>query len=412
MDVLLLNTYDWGGAATATKRIHRGLRDIGVDSRMLVQHKRGDDPTIVGPGNRLRNAYSMARIVADPWPLKLFGGTSAWFSVNWLPDDVARQIGKLDPDLVHLNWVGENFFSPKSLRKFDRPIVWRLPDMWAMTGGCHYADGCERFTERCGACPQLGRDVDHDVTWWTHRRKRSGYADADITVVAPSTWLAEQAERSSLLDGFTIEVIPNGLDTATFEPYDAAIARDVFDIRDDVEVILTGAVDPTSNPRKGFDYLQRAVRSLAEERGAEDVEVVVFGADEPEAPPDFGFDTRYVGYLHDEASLAMLYAAADVMVVPSKYEGFGQTVTEAMACGTPVVAFDATGPSDTVVHGETGFLARPYDPMDLAEGIEWVLEGDRATELGARARERAVERYDIGTVAGRYRDLYEDILGA
>jgi glycosyltransferase involved in cell wall biosynthesis len=55
----------------------------------------------------------------------------------------------------------------------------------------------------------------------------------------------------------------------------------------------------------------------------------------------------------------MLYSAADAMVVPSCYEGFGQTVSESLACGTPVVAFDATGPGGIVDHMETGWLAAP-----------------------------------------------------
>lgn len=410
MDVLLLNTYDWGGAATATRRIHEGLRRIGVRSRLLVQHEREGGPGIFGPPSKLRTAYSLARIATDPLPLQPFSPGDRPFSVNWLPDDVHRQVERLDPDLIHLNWVGDGFFSPTTLAQFARPIVWRFPDMWPMTGGCHYADGCGRFEDACGSCPQLDRGFRYDPTWYTHRQKRQGLADADVTVAAPSMWLAEQAERSSLFGDRRIEVIPNGLDTDLFRPYDTDFARDVFGVDADRDVILFGSVGPTSNPRKGFDSLHSAVRSLAADRDGDDVEVVVFGADEPDNPPDFGFDTRYVGYLNDAESLALLYAAADVMIVPSKYEGFGQTVTEALSCGTPVVAFDATGPSDTVDHRETGYLAEPYDSADLATGIDWVLREGRSEGLGETARERAVERYALETVAEQYRSLYEELL--
>ena len=110
MDVLLLNTYDWGGAATATRRIHEGLRRIGVWSRLLVQHKRKKGPGIVGPSSKLRTAYSLARIATDPLPLQPFSPGDRPFSVNWLPDDVHRLVERLDPDLIHLNWVGDGFF--------------------------------------------------------------------------------------------------------------------------------------------------------------------------------------------------------------------------------------------------------------------------------------------------------------
>lgn len=410
MDVLLMNTYDWGGAATATKRIHQGLRRIGVDSQLLVQHKRENGSHIIGPDSRFRTAYSLGRIVSDPWPLKLFGGTNQPFSVNWLPDDVDRQVAKLDPDLVHLNWIGEGFLNPKTIGEFDVPVVWRFPDMWPMTGGCHYASGCDKFTESCGACPQLGREIEHDITRWTHRQKRGGIRDANVTAVTPSTWLAEQARKSSLFSEQRIEVIPNGLDTDVFKPYSEKFAREVFGLPEDRNVVLFGSVNPTSNSRKGFDYLHSAVRSLYTDREKDHIQVVIFGSSEPNNPPEFGFDTRYIGYLNDSESLALLYAAADVMVVPSKYEGFGQTVIESLACGTPVVAFDATGPQDTIDHKKTGYLADPYDSDDLAHGIEWVLEGNRSTDLGARARERAVEQYELETVARQYRDLYATLI--
>lgn len=410
MDVLLLNTYDWGGAGTATTRIHDGLRRIGVDSRILVAHKRGDDPTVLGPESTLGRVYSMARILLDPVPLLPFGGADGDFSIGWLPSDVPRRVQELDSDLVHLNWVGEGFFNVKSLRKFDRPVVWRLPDMWAFTGGCHYSDGCERFEAACGACPRLGTDMKHDPSWWTLRRKRKAWEDLDITVVAPSTWLADEAGKSALFADRRIEVIPNGLDTDVYRPYDRGFARDVFDLPPDAKVVLFGSVSPTSDRRKGFDHLQDALRSLWGTDVGEEVQVVVFGTSEPRDAPDLGFDARYVGYLNDDESLALLYSAADVMVVPSKYEGFGQTVPESMACGTPVVAFDATGPRDTVDHKETGYLARPYDPEDLADGIRWVLNDERHDELAANARERAVENYDIETVAHAYRGLYRDVI--
>ena len=54
-------------------------------------------------------------------------------------------------------------------------------------------------------------------------------------------------------------------------------------------------------------------------------------------------------------------------------DGFGKTLAEAMACGTPVVCFDATGPKDIVEHKRTGYKAVPFSTEDLAEGIKWVL---------------------------------------
>jgi len=202
-------------------------------------------------------------------------------------------------------------------------------------------------------------------------------------------------------------VIPNALDTDVYRPHDPALGRDFFDLPEDRRLVLFGAVDPMGDGRKGADLLQSALQSL--EGDLADVELVVFGASEPADSPDFGFPTHYVGYLHDDPSLVLLYSAADAMVVPSRYEGFGQTVSESLACGTPVVAFDATGPSDIVDHRETGWLATPYEVEDFARGVAWVLEEADQDALGAEARDRAVERYEQRRVAREYLGLYESI---
>jgi glycosyltransferase involved in cell wall biosynthesis len=278
--------------------------------------------------------------------------------------------------------------------------------MAALTGGCHYADGCDRFEDHCGTCPQLDSDTAFDLSRLTWLRKNHHWDDLDLTVVAPSTWLAEQARRSSLFGDERVEVIPNALDTNIYRPRDPDLGREFFDLPEDKRLVLFGAVDPMGDHRKGADLLQDALQSL--EGDLDNVELVVFGANEPENPSDFGFPTHYVGYLHDDPSLVLLYSAADVMVVPSRYEGFGQTVSESLACGTPVVAFDATGPSDIVDHRETGWLAEPYEVGDLARGIEWIIEEADQTKVKNTARKESVSSYRQGTIAEAYLDLYRN----
>lgn len=101
---------------------------------------------------------------------------------------------------------------------------------------------------------------------------------------------------------------------------------------------------------------------------------MIFGSSQPETAINLGFKAHYTGRLNDDISLALVYAAADVMVVPSIQEAFGQTASESLACGTPGVAFSATGLKDVVDHLMTGYLASPFSVEDLEKGISWVLE--------------------------------------
>jgi len=105
----------------------------------------------------------------------------------------------------------------------------------------------------------------------------------------------------------------------------------------------------------------------------------------------------------------MLYSAADALVVPSKLEAFGQTASEAHSCATPVIAFKTSGLLDIVDHEATGYLAKAFEPADLAKGIEWVMEDrERLEKLGSNARQKAEENFAYPIVAGRYNEVYED----
>src|SRR5690606_11204368 len=163
------------------------------------------------------------------------------------------------------------------------------------------------------------------------------------------------------------------------------------------------------DPRKGFTYLAEALRKLGTSPWKDRVMAVVFGGQGSDE--DYGFPIRFVGRLHDDVSLAMLYSCADVMVVPSVYENAAKTALESLACGTPVVAFANTGQFDIVDHKVNGYLAENLSSDDLAEGLAWCLERSGAgSEPSLRAREKALRRFDIRKIAHRHLELYEQLL--
>ena len=93
-------------------------------------------------------------------------------------------------------------------------------------------------------------------------------------------------------------------------------------------------------------------------------------------------------------------------------DAFGKTLTEAMACVTPVVCFDSTGPKDIVGHKRTGYKANPFRAGDLAEGIKWVLNlnHEEYQNYCRQARERVLKYFDTRTIAMKYSELYKEML--
>lgn len=119
---------------------------------------------------------------------------------------------------------------------------------------------------------------------------------------------------------------------------------------------------------------------------------------------------HFITQITDPATLAILYSASDIMIAPSRQEPFGQTLTEALASGTPVVAFNTSGPADIISHKKTGYLATPFKPRSLADGILWTLHELRSdSTLNRNARQSAVARFDHRDVARQHIDLYEAI---
>ncbi|NET35096.1 MAG: glycosyltransferase, partial [Cyanothece sp. SIO1E1] len=208
-----------------------------------------------------------------------------------------------------------------------------------------------------------------------------------------------------------IEVIPNGLDIQTYKPANQKFARKLLNLPEEKRIVLFGAPGGTQDRRKGFHLLQSALKKLSCSGKNSQIEMAIFGAPEPNEPSELGFKTHYIGRLQDDASLAALYSAADVMIVPSVQEAFGQTASESLACGTPVVAFDATGLRDIVDHGINGYLAEPYDSNGLAAGISWVLgDQERYQKLRQSARQKAEQEFSLDVQAKRYSSIFSTLV--
>lgn len=416
MKVLHLNTTDMrGGAARAAYRIHKGLLDQEFPSKMLVQKKESDEPKITTPYNTtFRNILGSLRPYVNAVIQKMQKTTNPILhSCNILPSGLPKIINKSDADIVHLHWINNGMISIEEIAKINKPIVWTLHDMWVFSGSEHCDDLENPGRFKKGYYKQ-NRPPDYsaiDIDRWTWIRKKRAWQDINFNFVTPSTWLANCLKESRLFRGKETTVIPNGLDTAIFRPVDKKRARGILNLEEDRKVVLYGAMGAESNPIKGYHKLLKAKSHLLKEGEADKITFVVFGNEGKRIDEEEGVRTHFLGRINDNRELALIYSAADVMTVPSLMEAFGQTASEAMACGTPVVAFDATGLKDIVDHKENGYLATPYDPRDLAAGIEWIIEDEeRNKELSKKARTKVEKEFDIKNIAAQYISLYDRVL--
>jgi glycosyltransferase involved in cell wall biosynthesis len=312
------------------------------------------------------------------------------------------------PDVVHVQWINAGFMSIRDLADLNLPIVWRLPDWWLLTGGCHLPYDCKKYELDCSKCPCLGEPLFIDKSKLLLRRKRLDISRLqNVKFVCPSRALAADAARSTTISNADIRVIPNGLDLNIYKPISQKDARNRLDLPVDKKIILFGAVNGHSDPNKGYYKLLEAL-TIVRERMIEKPICVSFG-DKPGVFDHCGITIKSLGVIRDQVQLNTLYSAGDVMVVPSYQESFGQTAIEAMASGVPVVAFRTTGLIDIVDHGYTGYLAERYDAKDLANCVFKILTSNDSYGFRARAREKVETNYDIKNVVASYLKLYHEI---
>lgn len=407
MKALLLSTTDIrGGACRGAFKLFTALdKRQDVEPRMLVQEKYGEHPLVdplCVPLRGRRKQFDLHGLWRD-YPDRV----RTPFSVHRVPGGVAWAVRRQRPDLAHLHWVSAGFVRIEALARFRVPLVWTFRDMWPMTGGCHYAGDCLGYLEQCGFCPILRSGAESDLSRRIFKRKQRAWKELGIHVVAPCAWMADCARQSALFRDADITVIPNGVDVARFAPVEQVAARRELGLPERGRLLLFGAEYALQDARKGFAHLREALKRLRHRLGPEGLSLLVFGADLP-SDHDLPFPARSLGRVDDDRLLGLAYSAADVFCAPSVQENMANTVLESLACGTPVVAFRIGGMPDMITPEENGWLAEPFDPDDLAQGIMW------STQAGIPAREAArrsaLERFDINLVAAQYAAVYARIM--
>ena len=412
MKVVHLSTYTaQGGAGIATLRIHKKLLEKGIDSSLLVFKPSGAfAPGVIEVKKGFfykAKDFFLFRVDNFFFRNKIRPGAQQ-FSFNFFRRvNIKHHPLIKQADIVCLYWVGANFLTPKQIGEINKPLVWRLSDKWPFTGGCHYSGDCKRYENHCGSCPQLVTDKKKDFTWYQWKNKKQAWHNKNITIVAPSNWIAAAAGKSSLFKNKPILKVGTGVDHAIFNPIDKQVAKQALSIPVNSKVILFGANNALASTYKGGIFFKKLIEKLADK----DFVFLLFGSDKTQNADDIYKKVKFLGMLKNESELRQAYNAADIFICPSTEDNLPNTVLESMACGTPCIAFrDSGGVVDAIDHKENGYLAEFKNVDDLINGISWISEANTSGTVSLKAREKILKEFTLEKQVNSLIEVYQSVL--
>lgn len=402
MRILQINTVAKSGSIA---RIMSGITECGLENghEMYIAFGRGDaegkaiyykcanDINVVG--HVLRNFFLGESGFGSAKDTKTF--------IQW--------IEQIKPDVIHLHNIHGFYINVELLfdyiKKKQIPVVWTFHDCWPFTGHCAYYDsvGCDKWKSHCQTC-DIHRSaypyaLFKDNSYAAYERKRGAFTGvSNLTIITPSHWL-EKEVKESFLKGYTVHVIPNGIDTDTFVPLKDKAVRHKYGIAEDRKVIL--GVANRWEPRKGLSYFLR----LAEDLQDNYLIVLVGMAKRQATQLNRKYSDRILALprTNNVQELVELYNCADVFVNPTLEDNFPTTNLEAMACGIPVITFNTGGSAECITQ-ESGISVEKGNYQELLN----VLLDFSAYKFTRETCAKQAQTYNKNKQYCKYFEIYEN----
>ncbi|QUH04625.1 glycosyltransferase family 4 protein [Saccharopolyspora erythraea] len=389
-----------GGLGRHVHALARTLAGQGHDVVVLCRQPAGTDPETHPACDTVVDGVRLVRVAEDPPHLTFERDLVAWTLAmgHAMVRAGHRLLRGWRPDVVHAHdWL----VTHPAIALADAAEVPLVATIHATEAGRH-----------SGWLSQIHSQQIHSVEWWLANR-------ADKLITCSAAMRAEAAELFDV-DQASITVLHNGIETRTWQVRadDVAAARRSHG-RDGAPLLLYfGRLEW----EKGVQDLLAALPSIRERHPGTTVAIAGCGTHQDwllEQAAEHGVSdaARFTGHLPD-TELASLLAAADAVVLPSRYEPFGIVALEAAAASAPLVASTAGGLGEIVLDGSTGLAFAPGDVAGLADAVDRVLCDPEAAEHRAEAAKARLssdfdwERIAEGTAAvyagarrGEHREL-------
>lgn len=414
MKVLHLNYYDLvGGAAVAMYRLHTLFKkNNNINSKLLVFEKKINESDTISEDYFLKNHsnFFKRKISFNLTKLQRIYSKQT-HSLNIFNSGILKKINKINPDIVHLHWINNEFISIKEIGKIGYPVVWTFYDMWPFCGCEHYTLD-NRYLEGYSTNNNPKENNGLDLNKYVWNLKKKYWRHKKFEIVCLSNWLAEQAKNSNLFKNSNIHTIAPPIDFEKWIGLPKSLARNRLNLSEDYFYILFGAANGTGDSRKGFELVIDVVNKFS--KNCKNIHLLTFGNARNDDIKKLNVPSTNFGEIKydDHDKLSLIYSASDISLLPSKIEAFGQVGLESLACKTPIICFEKTGFQDMIEHKKNGYICRYMDQSDLLQGLLWYfnLQSYEKNKINEEARNFVENKFSEKRIISEYSNIYKKLL--
>lgn len=392
MKIVQINAvYKSGSTGRTTEEFHLYCKEHGIESYVFCPNLSIPEDGIFRIGTTLdHKAHAVASRLS---------GRQGCFS--YFP--TRRLIAKLDdikPDAVILrNLHGNYIHLPMLLSYLAKKDIFTVPvlhDCWFFTGHCtHYtAHKCYKWQKACEKCPLMNTDnpsLLFDTSNSMFRLKKSLMESIPrVGVIGVSKWITNEGHNSVVFKtAKAFETVYNWIDHKKFYPRESSFLRRKLGINDDYVVL---GVAQGWSWRKGLVHYTTLAKNMP------DIKIVLIGKIEEKIslPPNI----LTPGSTESIEQLAEYYSLADVLLVCSVQETFGKVSAEALACGTPVIANNATA-NPEIPGPDCGIYVDNNDPGQIVDAVESIRRSGKSHYTQA-CIDRAAKEFDKDIQISKY----------
>lgn len=407
MKVVHITKLPDGGASWCAMRICHALREQGIDAEMLLMQGNPASNITIAEADWLYRKHGnivvrlfvkILKLVLRPrfehliHQRKHAEKTCKAFFTSPVTGytSLANHPLVKEADVVHLHWISDFVDFPTFFKRVRKPIVWTIHDENPGLGGFHYLSHKEEASKEYLRLDKVYENIKRQALEKGNRPH----------LVAISSYMRDFFKNSPILRDCPTTLIHNGVDCKAFHSLPKAECRAKLGIPLDKNVFLFSSYQ-IEDKRKGLHMLIPALEAL------QDDSIILVCLGKYKAVPNTKYiQVRCEGLVKGSDLLSEYYSAADYFVLSSFQEAFAQTPLEALACGTPVIAFPCSGVPD-LINSTLGVKSDDFTIESLTVAIKKAMTTTYSHE---DIRNEVESRFSYDIIAKQYIDLYKKLL--